>query len=407
MKGLNLMSFNQLKDGDNKGAYTIWGSTKYIRVDKKEEIYTKEIVALDSKASDSIWMTSFVVKLLGKAKHLTKIDDKQLTEALKFLMGKQDNDGSFPEYSKFSRFYLISNNNNESWTGVPLTAFTVIAFLECKGYEKEYKETITKALDYININVVNLKNNYALAIAAYAFALGKRTSEAETILKTLMKNAFNVENRLMYWEKNYTANSGETDLSTKVEIAAYAILAHCELKIPQDVALVVRWLISQRNKRGGFSSSQDTSIALQALSEYAILLYSKELNVDIKLTFNKVKLKSEFLFKLNETDRLVQKYQEIPPYVKSVSIFANGTGTASLQVSHSFRTAMNESGAFSLSVMLDSSTTDKYLTLNIHAKRQITEIVPVTMIEVTLPSGFVYDSSIILTDKKYGIKVSC
>ena len=42
----------------------------------------------------------------------------------------------------------------------------------------------------------------------------------------------------------------------------------------------VRFILMQRTARGGFRSTQDTVVALQALSEYAAAIYSR----DVKLT---------------------------------------------------------------------------------------------------------------------------
>ena len=45
---------------------------------------------------------------------------------------------------------------------------------------------------------------------------------------------------------------------------------------------VAKWLLSQRNALGGFSSTQDTVVALQALSAYATLLTSStDLSVSV------------------------------------------------------------------------------------------------------------------------------
>lgn len=47
---------------------------------------------------------------------------------------------------------------------------------------------------------------------------------------------------------------------------------------------LVRWLTGQRNAYGGFSSTQDTVIALQALGAYAEHAYSADSNVTVTVS---------------------------------------------------------------------------------------------------------------------------
>lgn len=47
---------------------------------------------------------------------------------------------------------------------------------------------------------------------------------------------------------------------------------------------LVRWLTAQRNAYGGFSSTQDTVIALQALGSYAEHAYSSDSNVTVTVS---------------------------------------------------------------------------------------------------------------------------
>lgn len=401
-KGYQQIQYNQLTEGSKEGAFTIWGKAKDFWVNSEGNIiktYNRNTV--DLNASDSIWMTAYVVKCLGKAKHLITIDDKHLRKALSFLKRMQTEEGSFPEYSKVSTQYLYSDLS-ASWEGVSLTAFTVIAFLESKGYENDFAVTITKALNYINVNVGNLKSNYALAIASYALALGGQKQTANYILIILLTNALVVDDRVMYWNNELANASIKTPLSTKVEIAAYVVLTYVKLGRAKEAHLIVKWLVSQQSSKGGFSSTQDTSIALQALSEYATELYSKDVNMDIKMSFD---IEHQINFKVNETNRLGKQFKRIPSNVRTVSINANGTGIASLQVTRNYKKVHNESEGFSLWLSLASSSNNAVVILNINAKRDHKEFSALTMIEITLPSGFEYDTTVDLVGS-YGIRVS-
>lgn len=235
-KGVEQALETRITEGTKKGAFSIWSRQS-------------------KEPSDSIWLTAYVAKCFGKAKHLIAIQDQYLFEALDFLKRHQADNGTFPEYGLVS-YYNLQSDSSE---GIPLTAFTVIAFLENRDYVDRFNETIPKALNYIDKNFAKLNNNYALSIATYALALGKHSSAA-AFLNELNDKALREGDSMMYWEKDMDTkkNSSKTAASTKVEIAAYAILAHVKLGIAREAIPIVNWLISQRNSDGGFYSTQDT-----------------------------------------------------------------------------------------------------------------------------------------------------
>lgn len=61
--------------------------------------------------------------------------------------------------------------------------------------------------------------------------------------------------------------------SSDVEISSYILLTLLDQAKPSidEVFPIIRWLIAQRNSYGGFSSTQDTVVGLQALIEFAKL----------------------------------------------------------------------------------------------------------------------------------------
>lgn len=335
-------------------------------------------------------MTAYIAKCLGKAKHLILIEDRIIFEALSFLKGKQEQSGKFPEYGRIS-YYNLQTDSSE---GIPLTAFTVIAFLENNDYRKEFNETIAKSLNYIDMNFGNLNDNYALAIATYALALGGHSS-AENALTELKKNAFEQSNKMMYWEKDMSAKKGETKTpeSTKIEIAAYAILAHVKLKMSQDALSIVNWLVSRRNSNGGFSSSHDTVIGIQALAEIALELYSENLDMDLKLSLDNGE---KVEFQLKKETRIKPESKKLPSTIRTISLNANGTGIASVQISHSYNTKMDTTeNVFGLNITESPDKGENILHLTVCATYNPQEAeefkTGMAIIEISFPSGYVAD----------------
>lgn len=244
-KGVEQALETRITEGEKKGAFSIWNRKSLA-------------------PSDSIWLTAYVVKCFGKAKHLISIQDQYLFEALDFLKKHQEDSGKFPEYGRVS-YYNLQSDSSE---GIPLTAFTVIAFLENRDYVDRFNHTIHKALDYIDRKFSNLTDNYALSIATYALALGKHPSAVD-FLKELMEKTLQEGDSMVHWEKEMDARKkgSKTTASTKVEIAAYAILAHVKLGKAHEAVPIVNWLISQRNANGGFYSTHDTGNKRKSLSK--------------------------------------------------------------------------------------------------------------------------------------------
>ncbi|KAJ6664317.1 hypothetical protein lerEdw1_008536 [Lerista edwardsae] len=90
-------------------------------------------------------------------------------------------------------------------------------------------------------------------------------------------------------------------VSAEVEMTAYALLTYTVLGDVASALPVVKWLSQQRNALGGFSSTQDTCVALQALAEYAILSYIGGVNLTISLA--STNLDYQETFELNKVNK--------------------------------------------------------------------------------------------------------
>jgi CD109 antigen len=375
--GISQTLENQIMSGTNKGAFSIWNRGGY------------------GKTSDSIFLTAYVCKCFGKAKHFTYFQhDARLNQALSFLSGKQKSDGSFPEYGRVT----YAGFRSEASQGIALTAFTVIGFLECRDYIPNFSSTITKALDLVSSRISQMSDNYALAISSYALALAfKRRDRLSTLSKyeTSANQALNIlrgrstpTDTTMYWSSGSTGN----------EIAAYAILSHIQLRRIEEMVKAVNWLVSQRNSYGGFSSTQDTMIGLQALSEVAFETFSPKTEMVVKFTSDR---NEDVEFKMNKANWHIHNFETISPLSRSVHYNAVGDGTASIQVSWSFNV---QTDAFEDNFFLDLKVTPNTPTVVLEltactrfkSDKSGRPETGMAIMEVTLPSGYVID-------KDYGL----
>lgn len=114
------------------------------------------------------------------------------------------------------------------------------------------------------------KDIYSLSIAALVLHKAKHP-KANELLNNLLAIANN-ENDHRWWSKQENKidmKSAKYGSSNDVEITSYILLAMLESESKVDVLPIIKWLVKQRNSNGGFASTQDTVVGLQALSKFA------------------------------------------------------------------------------------------------------------------------------------------
>lgn len=143
----------------------------------------------------------------------------------------------------------------------------------------------------------------------------------------------------MYWKENKNEannkNSWMENPSADLEITAYIMLSkllNLEKNYLANIVPISKWINSKRNSLGGFHSTQDTVVALDALSEFARISYAKNINLKMAYYLNAEK---NILF-LNDLNRLLQRKIKLNKFKESSNNLLNfeieGTGTALVQV---------------------------------------------------------------------------
>ena len=320
-----------------------------------------------------------------------------------FLKRKQKPSGSFSEYGPISHRRLQGGLSN----GVALTAYVLVSFLENPDYNHRHPDVIQKALNFIDRNVLNITDNYAVAISSYAFALGDHKSTKEVIDLLLLHSI--VEEGKRHWD-NTIGGSRDADYSSlpvKIEIASYALLALLKLGKTNEALEVMQWLVSKRNAEGGFYSTQDTVLGLQALAEIAKLFYHPNVKMRIKLTHND----GTALKTIDETNALNLQNFELSSNDREFSINANGQGKALFNIWWMFNTnSVPSKPAFDLQLKVLAAKNHGTFYLKACVKRLMSsegEIkASMAVMEISLPSGYVYDSDSTEFLKEANVKVS-
>lgn len=143
-------------------------------------------------------------------------------------------------------------------------------------------------------NLDDKEDVYTIAISSYALHATRHPSQ-QTAMNLLELKA-QTKNGTKFWAEEIPPKE-ERNLwhhlpkSLDIETTAYALLTYTERGLVEDSIPVLNWLIAQQNPFGGFSSTRDTVVALQALS----MLMSKitqTSDMQVKFTYKKQESKS-------------------------------------------------------------------------------------------------------------------
>ncbi|KAK7473610.1 hypothetical protein BaRGS_00035157, partial [Batillaria attramentaria] len=348
--------------------------------------------------SGSTWLTAFVAKTFQQAEPYIQIDVEVIARAVDWLVARQNYDGSFPEYGIVQHRLLQGG----AARGPGLTAFVLISLLEnnAQGARQRVKDAQVKAVDYLKQQLPSITDNYVLAIVSYALALAGDPA-ARTTLTRLENNAI-VEGKMKHWQGPDTslpANTGNYwqrpygGSASDVEITSYALLTYAASRDYVGGLSVMNWLASQRNSLGGYYSTQDTIIALQALSEFAPLAGSGD-SQDIEVDVTAGSFTPHFT--VTKGNALVLQSAETKAVPDTLTVSATGSGVGLLQVDVFFNVeAEVEEPAFELHVNLTKDTLN-LLEMETCARWLAVGSSGMAVQEVGIPSGFEVDMESLL-----------
>merc|ERR1719351_371959 len=100
---------------------------------------------------------------------------------------------------------------------------------------------------------------------------------ADELLTKLMSASNSSMAGKLFW------TTGDQNKARDVEMTAYNVLSLTLKNQLSEALKAIRWLATNRNSRGGFVSTQDTMVALEAISEYSLKISSEENNLKIEV----------------------------------------------------------------------------------------------------------------------------
>uniref|UniRef100_A0AAX7TH07 Alpha-2-macroglobulin-like n=1 Tax=Astatotilapia calliptera TaxID=8154 RepID=A0AAX7TH07_ASTCA len=271
------------------------------------------------------WLTAFVVRSFAKAQSFIFIDPRKIEESKTWLQHKQQENGCFEKSGKLFHNGMKGGVSDE----VTLSAYVTAAFLEMNT--SQHDPVMIQSLACLKESLSDLSNTYTTALLAYVFTLAGDVETRAHLLQHLDTVAVR-EGGFLYWSQT----AAETSASLSVEISSYVLLAKLSASpTAEDLGYasgIIRWLTGQQNYYGGFSSTQDTVVALQALALYSTLVFSAEgwSTVTVQAP------SSQLTFDVNQGNKLLYQEEALQDVSGKYRLEVKGTACASVQISATY-----------------------------------------------------------------------
>ncbi|XP_032505784.1 complement C4-like isoform X4 [Phocoena sinus] len=313
------------------------------------------------KRDSSTWLTAFVLKILSLAREQVGGSPEKLQETARWLLLQQLADGSFhdphPVIHRGMQGGLVGSDET-----VALTAFVVIALHhglavfpdENSEQLKRVEDSISRANTFLGAKVGSgLLGSHAAAITAYALSLTEAPEDLRDVAhNNLMAMAQETGDNL-YWGSVTSSQSNVLSPTVAphspadpvpqapalwIETTAYGLLHLLLWEGKGELAdQAASWLTRQGSFQGGFRSTQDTVMALDALSAYWIASHTTEekgLNVTLS-SVGRSGLKSHVL---QLTNREVQGLEEELQFSlgSKINVKVGGNSKGTLKVLHTY-----------------------------------------------------------------------
>uniref|UniRef100_A0A7M4F193 Alpha-macroglobulin-like TED domain-containing protein n=1 Tax=Crocodylus porosus TaxID=8502 RepID=A0A7M4F193_CROPO len=274
------------------------------------------------------WLTALVLKTFSQAQHFIPIDERNIKDAASALATSQTPSGCFKSMGKLFNNGLMGAVEE----GLGLSSAIVSALIH-SGMPHSVS---TSSLDTLTAEAGGF-NLYSQALAAKAFSLAGDKAMRQSILKRLDKAAIVSDNQI-YWTQEPKQKESSSYWyrapSVEVELTSTILMAHL-LKPSLSSADIIRaskivaWLTRQQNPYGGFASTQDTMVALEALAMYATKTFRKD-GPDLRVSISSAGFRHRI--RINNANRLLLQTLDLPDIPGSYTVQTQGRGCLFMQV---------------------------------------------------------------------------
>ncbi|MBN3294644.1 A2MG protein, partial [Polypterus senegalus] len=347
-----------------------------------------------SDVSGNTWLTAFVMKSFGSARQFIFIDSAHIHDAKNWLGRHQLENGCFQSVGNLFHSGMKGGINDE----ISLTAYIATALLELETPLSVSNQFIiysnSKNLSCLKSSLSTVTDVYSKVLLSYMFALTRDEQARSSMLSFLDKVAVKADGNL-FWERS---GSREEIISVQVEMTSYVLLSLLSGPPLPGFGLmyaseIVQWLVRQQNSHGGFSSTQDTVMALQALSLYAAQTFKPDSSGTVTISSAQG---FQTQFYLDQSNRLLYQEKAMFEIPGIYSIKAQGDACSFVQLALQYNvptlpdfSSFNISAeAYGICSETQKNTLDVKLVVGYNGNRDRTNMV---IVNVKLLSGYDVD----------------
>ncbi|XP_070198324.1 CD109 antigen-like [Littorina saxatilis] len=299
--------------GDNAGGYSAFGT---------------------SDQAASTWLTAFVLRSFAHARLYIPdtVDMDILNSAVDFLVTRHNNvSGLFFELGQV----LHQEMQGGTGAGDALSVYVTVAMMEAEKYGVDIDSSrLDLAVNYVK-KIANgervTERPFLAAITAYALAL-RLPANPDTHTNVLRLIGYIISSGAPWRKQQEPQMDQPTDSvyfrrppgPSDIEVTAYCILAFNTIGKVNEARELVLWLQKQQNSNGGFRSTQDTVMALQAISEYSVNFVTSGIDANVKIT-TLYPVRSTKSVNIDTNNAAMLQLIELPDDTTKVNIRVAGT----------------------------------------------------------------------------------
>uniref|UniRef100_A0A3Q2TB46 Complement C4B (Chido/Rodgers blood group) n=1 Tax=Fundulus heteroclitus TaxID=8078 RepID=A0A3Q2TB46_FUNHE len=231
--------------------------------------------------STSNWVTALVIKILSlvaelqtvgkgeQARSFKVVPHDKINRPVSYLLSVQQSDGSFRDPNPVLHRDVLTGDDQHA----SMTAFITLALIRSRRFltpenQNKMNASILTATNYLQEQYDKLRHTYAMAITAYCLSvyLPQGAGGRLNAWTKLQSRAIKDKNNCFFWANEIE----DSQKAITIETTAYALLTALQNGDIEWANKTACWLVSQENYNGGYQSTQDTIMALEALSQYEL-----------------------------------------------------------------------------------------------------------------------------------------
>nr|XP_034960986.1 alpha-2-macroglobulin-like [Zootoca vivipara] len=311
------------------------------------------------------WLTAFTLVSFARAKSFIFVEEKHIIGAQASLASRQKENGCFHSTGTLLNNALKGGVDDE----ITMSAYITIALLEIPLPVTVSSHLFPSATHQGQPFRMG-RGYYSLNLRPGGLILPLKPPPVascqwcqDRLTRVLIHLSLSEADGSLHWQRPRKQDVG-ADLpfhrlprapSAEVEMTAYVLLAYLtKHPAPSQEELaksarIVKWLVKQQNPTGGFSSTQDTVVALQALSRYGALTYSRSSKgTDLSLRSGANALGT---FHVDNTNRLLLQCRSLDQVPGDYNVEATGDRCVYIQTTLKYNVHLHpEDSPFKLEV---------------------------------------------------------